>query len=242
MATTSPDLKRVAHHFTIIEAILRDRAIFFNEIRDDVKLGGKIRAMLLSCIGFLAAYGAVMGAAHSPAQALASMFKLPVLFLVTLVICTPSLYFFNLLFGSRQTLPQSVALILTAMTTTAVLLFSFAPVTLFFLLTSSEYAFFKLLNVASFGVAGSMGVIFLRQGMVAISDWDSPNGRRARRTIFLLWVLLYAFVGSQMAWTLSPFIGKPGHEFIVFRQVGGNFYSDVLGSLRQLLGFWTPMR
>jgi hypothetical protein len=72
------------------------------------------------------------------------------------------------------------------MTTTAVLLFSFAPVTLFFLLTSSEYAFFKLLNVASFGVAGSMGVIFLRQGMVAISDWDNPSGRHARRTIFLL--------------------------------------------------------
>jgi hypothetical protein len=45
-----------------------------------------------------------------------------------------------------------------------------------------------------------------------------------------------------MTWTLSPFIGESGHEFIVFRQVGGNFYSDVLGSLRQLLGIWTPMR
>jgi hypothetical protein len=65
MAATTPDLKRVAHHFTIIEAILRDRAIFFTEIRDDIKLGGKIRAMLLSCFGFLAAYGAVMGAAQA---------------------------------------------------------------------------------------------------------------------------------------------------------------------------------
>ncbi|MCC6805555.1 MAG: actin-binding WH2 domain-containing protein [Anaerolineae bacterium] len=237
MTAISPDFRRFAHHFTIIEAILRDRAIFFNEIRDDVKLGGKIRAMLISCIGFLAAYGAVMGAAHSPMQAVSSMVKLPVLFLVTLIICTPSLYFFNLLFGSRQTLPQSVSLILTAMTTTAVLLFGFAPVTLFFLLTSSEYAFFKMLNVASFGIAGLMGVIFLRQGMVALSDWDNQTGAGARRLIFLLWVILYGFVGSQMAWTLSPFIGDPGIPFLFVRQIGGNFYSDVLNSLRQLLGF-----
>ncbi|MEP7293388.1 MAG: actin-binding WH2 domain-containing protein, partial [Chloroflexota bacterium] len=152
-------------------------------------------------------------------------------------ICTPSLYFFNLLFGSRQTLSQSISLILTAMTTTAVLLFSFAPVTLFFLLTSSEYAFFKLLNVACFAVAGLMGVIFLRQGMVAISDWDNPQSAHTRRTIFLLWVVLYAFVGTQLAWTLSPFIGDPEIPFMFVRQIGGNFYSDVFTSLRQLIGF-----
>ena len=236
MTATTPDFKRFVHNFSIIEAILRDRAIFFDEIRDDVKLGGKIRAMLLSCIGFLAVYGAVMGAAHSPMQAVSSLIKLPALFLVTLVICTPSLYFFNLLFGSRQTLSQSISLILTAMTTTAVLLFSFAPVSLFFLLTSSEYVFFKLLNVACFAVAGLMGVIFLRQGMVAIADWDNPQGAHTRRIIFLLWVVLYAFVGSQMAWTLSPFIGDPEIPFLFVRQIGGNFYSDVFNSIRLLLG------
>jgi hypothetical protein len=237
MDNTYPDVQRFARNFTIIEAILRDRAIFFNEIRDEIKLRGKIRAMLFSCVGFLAAYGAVMGASHSIPQALSSMIKLPALFLITLAICTPSLYFFNLLFGSHQTFPQSISLILTAMTTTAVLLFSFAPVTLFFLLTSSEYPFFKLLNVGCFAVSGLMGVIFLRQGMVAIADWDNPAGANTRRFIFLLWVILYAFVGSQMAWTLSPFIGAPGREFILLRQVGGNFYSDVLASLRQILGF-----
>ena len=153
------------------------------------------------------------------------------------MICAPSLYFFNLLFGSRQTFAQNIALILTAMTTTAVLLFSFAPVTLFFLLTSSEYPFFKLLNVAFFGIAGFMGVIFLRQGMVAISDWDNPAGAGTRKIIFVLWVILYAFVGSQMAWTLSPFMGDPGLPFILFRQIGGNFYGDVFSSLRQLISF-----
>ena len=54
--------------------------------------------------------------------------------------------------------------------------------------------------------------------------------------LFLLWIVLYAFVGTQMAWTLSPFIGSPAYEFILFRQVGGNFYGDVLNSFFSLLG------
>jgi hypothetical protein len=224
-------------NFTIIERILRDRGPFFNEIRDGQALWQKIRAMLLSCMTFLAIYGGVMGASHSILQALSSAVKLPILFIVTLIICTPSLYFFNLLFGSRQTLPQHISLILTAMTTTAVLLLSFAPVTFFFLITTDQYQFFKLLNVAFFAIAGSMGVLFLRQGKRALSEADSPDGAQTRRIIFLLWIVLYAFVGSQMAWTLSPFMGDPGLPFVIVAQRGGNFYSDVINSLRTLLGF-----
>jgi hypothetical protein len=224
-------------NFTIIETILRDRADFFAAIRDSDRILQKIRAMLISCATFLAVYGAVMGASHSPLQAFSSLVKLPILFIVTLIICTPSLYFFNLLFGSRQTLWQTIALILTAMTTTSVLLLSFAPVVLFFLLTTSEYQFFKLLNVAFFAISGAMGVLFLRQGLQTLSDVDNPEGARTRRIIFILWVILYGFVGSQMAWTLSPFIGMPGEPFIVLQRLGGNFYADVLNSIRTILGY-----
>lgn len=220
----------------IVESILRDRADFFAEIRDQVKLHRKNLAMLLSSIVFLGIYGAVMGVSHSIQQAASSTIKLPFLFIVTLIICTPSLHFFNLLFGSRQSLAQTIALVLTAMTTTAVLLMSFAPVTLFFLLTTSEYTFFKLLNVAFFGVAGWMGILFLRQGMVAMNISEKDEGKQARRMIFLVWVILYGFVGTQMAWTLSPFVGDPNQPFIFFRQIGGNFYADVFNSLGILLG------
>jgi hypothetical protein len=224
-------------NFTIIESILRDRADFFAAIRDSDRILQKIRAMLISCAAFLAVYGAVMGSSHSPLQAFSSLVKLPILFIVTLIICTPSLYFFNLLFGSRQTLWQTIALILTAMTTTSVLLLSFAPVVLFFLLTTSEYQFFKLLNVAFFAISGAMGVLFLRQGLQTLSDVDNPEGAGTRRIIFILWVILYGFVGSQMAWTLSPFIGMPGEPFIVLQRLGGNFYADVLNSIRTILGY-----
>jgi hypothetical protein len=54
-----------------------------------------------------------------------------------------------------------------------------------------------------------------------------------------VWVLLYAFVGSQLAWTLRPFFGAPGLEFELFRGLGGNFYSNIFVSIGELLGFIT---
>ena len=219
----------------IVERIFRDRFTFFAEIRNEHDLRGKIRAMLLSSVVFLALYGGVMGAAHSIPQVFSSMFKLPALFLITLGICTPSLYFFNILFGSRQSILQNIALILTAMTTTAILLVSLAPVTLFFLTTTADYHFFKLLNVAIFMTAGYMGLVFLRQGFANSVDAENPEGRRARQMLFLAWILLYGFVGTQMAFTLSPFMGEPDLPFILFRQTGSNFYFDVFNSFFSLL-------
>ena len=221
----------------VIERILRNRLHFFMEIRDGIGLQKKMRSMLISSILFLALYGAVMGSTHSLWQALSSGVKLPLLFLATLFVCAPTLYFFNVLFGSNQSLTQNTALILTAITVTAVLLLSFAPITLFFLLTTSQYQFFKLLNVAIFAVAGGMGVLFLTQGMQIVSA-GGQAGEDGRRWVVRLWMFLYAFVGSQMAWTIRPFIGAPSIEFELFRQLGGNFYTNIFVSLGEILGFF----
>jgi hypothetical protein len=225
-------------NLTIIETILRDRKKFFTEIRAGQGLGEKMRAMLISSAAFFALYGAVMGSSHSLWQALSSSAKLPLLFLATLVVCAPTLYFFNLQFGSNQSLSQNVALMLTTIAVTSVLLLSFAPVVTFFLLTTSQYQFFKLLNVGVFTISGIVGVTFLGYGMRIVS-YGGGEGARARRTVVWLWIVLYAFVGSQMAWTLRPFIGAPGLPFELFRQLGGNFYANILASIGEILGFVT---
>jgi len=226
------------NNLAIIETILRNRSRFFGEIREGVELGAKMRAMLISSFIFFALHGAVMGSTHSLLQTISSAVKLPLLFLATLVVCSPTLYFLNLIFGSNQSLAQNFTLILTAITVTAVLLLSFAPVVLFFLLVTSNYQFFKLLNVGVFTVAGVVGVMFLSQGMRIVSASGS-EGAFMRRIVLWLWVLLYAFVGSQMAWTLRPFIGAPSMDFELFRQLGGNFYANIFVSIGEILGFFT---
>jgi hypothetical protein len=229
---------RGVSNLAIVETILRDRRSFFEEIRDGKELGAKMRAMLVSCVAFFALYGAVMGSSHSLWQALSSAGKLPALFLATLMVCAPTLYFFNLIFGSNQSLSQNVVLMLSGITVTAVLLLSFAPVVLFFLLTTSHYQFFKLLNVGVFAISGMVGVGFLSQGMRIVSDAGGRGGEK-RRFVVRAWILLYAFVGSQMAWTLRPFIGAPSITgFELFRQLGGNFYANIFASLGEVLGFF----
>ena len=221
----------------IIETILRNRTHFFHEIRDGINLREKMRAMLVSSLLFFALYGGVMGSTHSLWQALSSAVKLPIMFLATLFICAPTLYFFNVLFGSNQSISQNIALILTAITVTAVLLLSFAPITLFFLLTTSQYQFFKLLNVAIFSASGTMGIVFLAQGMRIISSSGGNEGADSRKWVLRLWMFLYAFVGSQLAWTIRPFIGAPSIPFELFRQLGGNFYTNIFASIGEILGF-----
>ena len=132
----------------IIERILRDRTGIWDQIIAERDLPKLILRMLLCSAISLAAYGAVLGASNGWLQALVSTVKLPVLFLVTLAICLPTLYLFNLVFGARLSVLQACALIMVAITVTAVLTFAFAPISLFFLITARSYAFFKLLNVA----------------------------------------------------------------------------------------------
>jgi hypothetical protein len=222
----------------VVETILRNQYHFFIEIRDGIGLQEKMRAMLISSVAFLALYGAVLGSTHSLWQALSSAAKLPILFLATLIVCAPTLYFFNVLFGSSQSITQNIAIILTGITVTAVILLSFAPITMFFLLTTSHYQFFKLLNVAIFVIAGIAGVVFLSHGMRVVSA-SGNEGSGARRWLLYIWIVVYAFVGSQMAWTLRPFIGAPSMGFELFRQLGGNFYTNIFASIGEILGFVT---
>ena len=184
---------------SIAEQILRNRTVFFAEIRERAQLGKKLSAMLVSSFVSLALYGFVMGMNHSVWQALSSAFKLPALFLLTLLICTPSLHILNVLFGSNKSVGQTLAMILAAITTSSILLVSLMPVTFFFFISTSDYLFFKLLNVTFFIFSGVLGISFLLRGMYLFETWDNAEGKYTRRLILYGWIVLYAFVGSQMA-------------------------------------------
>ena len=284
----------------IIERILRDRAGIWDQIINERDLPKLILRMLL-CSGIsLAAYGAVLGASNGWLQALVSTVKLPLLFLATLAICLPTLYLFNLVFGARLSVLQACALIMVAITVTAVLTFAFAPISLFFLITARSYAFFKLLNVAILVLTALIGLRFLTSGMRALNEHvvhesmlsndvvvpaalqerelvsatvggaadsvtkprkngDAPTApqkhnpnpkgaanvrapqpaagdRPASMLLLYIWILLFGFVGTQLAWTLRPFFGSPGKPFELFRDIDGTFYSDILQTVGSLLG------
>ncbi|HET6530307.1 MAG TPA: hypothetical protein VFH03_06770 [Actinoplanes sp.] len=341
----------------VIERILRDRQGIWQQVVDDRDLGRLTGRMVVSSVIALACYGAVLGSFHSVAMALTSAVKLPLLFIVTLAICLPTLYLFNLVFGARLSVRQSLALVMVALTVTAMLALAFAPISLFFLITAPDYGFFKLLNVAILGLSALVGLRFLTGGMRVLNEHGLlapaqpqhvapvspavpavppaaaptavtaaappaaaavpaaapangltvavpvtgpaavsngappvpsgapavpsgapgvPNGvpdgapahagttvatpgpvarpnpaldhafrQHAHRqplpqttppslTLLYVWILLFGFVGTQLAWTLRPFFGSPGMEFSLYRQIDGNFYAEIFRTIAGL--------
>jgi hypothetical protein len=64
----------------------------------------------------------------------------------------------------------------------------------------------------------------------------APGDRPASMLLLYIWILLFGFVGTQLAWTLRPFFGDPDQPFELFRDIEGTFYSDLLSTLGSLLG------
>ena len=277
----------------VIERILRDRQGIWKQLVDDRDLPRLVGQMLASTVLALAVYGAVLGSFHSALMALTSAVKLPLLFLATLAICLPTLYLFNLVFGARLSVRQSLALVMVALTVTAMLALAFAPISLFFLITAPDYQFFKLLNVAILALSALVGLRFMTDGMRALNQSGllapapapepalaavpasapvetekvpaavgAGNGAAAPQvqvplgyvlqpihkpapvkaagqtppsmTLLYIWILLFGFVGTQLAWTLRPFFGSPGKPFSLYRQIDGNFYAEIFKTISHL--------
>jgi hypothetical protein len=304
----------------VIERILRDRQGIWQQVVEDRDLTKLTAQMLGSSMIALAVYGAVLGSFHSVLMALTSAVKLPLLFLVTLAICLPTLYLFNLVFGARLSVRQSLSLVMVALTVTAMLALAFAPISLFFLITAPDYGFFKLLNVAILGLSALVGLRFLTGGMRVLNDHgllapakpeearpepgvpaqpvipaqpvavpvatpvagNGANGPEATApgttatitaaphtpapmpippgyvlqpvqrpmpvrpvksqqaanppsmTLLYVWIFLFGFVGTQLAWTLRPFFGSPGMKFSLYREIDGNFYAEIIRTLANL--------
>jgi hypothetical protein len=276
----------------IVERILRDRDSIWRQVVAERGLGRLTAGMLVTSVLCLAAYGAVLGASNSWAQAASSAVKLPLLFIATLLICLPTLYLFNLIFGARLGMLQAITLIMVCITVIAVLVLAFAPISLFFLITADNYEFFKLLNVAILVLSAFVGLKFLTSGMARLNEYQSavaaqrdaveaaptspalvartpvdglpvvdgsaavavlqapappsglfpakpagvapPSGRPTSMTLLYIWIALFGFVGTQLAWTLRPFFGSPNEPFELFRDIEGTFYADILRTIGDL--------
>lgn len=222
--------------FSIMPEFLRNPDEFFRGIQRNEGVNQKaITLSLVSLFSFMV-YGFMVGLAKEPLQALSAAVKVPILFLSTMAFCLPALYFFSLtLLGTPLRFMQVLTVVLSGMSVTAFLLLGLAPITLFFVLTSTNYEFFQLLAVAFVGISAWLGVYFLWRGMTLVETARSDALNAVGKRILFVWILLYGFVGTQMTWRLSPFIGKPEDPFYLVRPSRDNFYMDVLNAIQGAL-------
>lgn len=220
--------------FYFLDYILRAQTALFEQIHRQQQLPRIIASMSILCAILSAIYGLTMGMDHSLFQSVAAAVKLPLLFVLTAIICIPSLYTFNVLLGQRFKFLQTVTLMVMTLGTTSILLASLAPIAFFFSLTTPQYSFLLLLHVSIFGLCGLYGVQYLYRGCSYLAfRMEQPLNTLLLR----IWIVIYALVGMQLGWRLRPFVGSDGSPFQIFRtEQGGNFYIAVWNALSSLLG------
>lgn len=161
-----------------LDRVLRGEATRVSAIKDGsirIRVPGMLAMILLLglfagfCVGWFALFNRKPPVYQ---QLLASAVKVPLLFLLTLVVTFPSLYVFNALVGSRLALASLFRLLIAALAVTLAIVASFGPIIAFFSVSTENYSFMVLLNVLLFAVAGVLGLLFLLQTLHRLSLVD----------------------------------------------------------------------
>jgi hypothetical protein len=168
----------------------------------------EVCATVLVCAVF---YGAVAGSAgeHTigdrPLQILYTAIKLPLLLGLTFALTLPTFYVINALAGVGEDFPHAMRALLRTHAVMTIVLASFAPVTMFWYFCFAQHDGHILFNAAVFTLASFVAQIILRREYRPLIARNRIHLRLIRA-----WLVVYAFVGIQVAWVLRPFIGDPG--------------------------------
>lgn len=183
-----------------------------------------------------AIYGAMMGSFGGVAgdgwkQILLSGIKVPFLFLVTFALCLPSFLVMNALSGLHHNFSRVLQAILGFQSLASIVLAALAPITLLMNFTTGFYSFILLWNAFIFGIASVSGHRMMAKLYRPLID---ANPRHA--IMLRVWIVMYTFVGIQMAWVLRPFVGSRGMPFQIFRsEAWGNAYVEVARLILRVL-------
>jgi hypothetical protein len=175
-----------------------------------------------------------MGSYNGFLQAISSGIKLPLLFTLALLVCFPAFFIIQHVLGSKLGFWQMFKVILSGFLMVALVMVSFSPIVIFFLITGDNYSFLKLLHVAIFGLSGLFGMKTILDAL-RFSCEKKNVYPKVGVVVFRFWIVILAFVGMQLAWNLRPFIGNREQQFELFRKREGNFYLSVIRSAGDLV-------
>jgi hypothetical protein len=205
--TPPPRDRSLQGRLSIAEWLLKHRDYLLDQIEQGREVQVILADLLLITLLPTFFYGLVTGvAANSWVRILTNPLKLPLMLVLTMCLCLPTLYIFSSYLGSRRTFLQTAALSFTSLAIIGVVLAAFAPITWFLTFTApGAYAVHVLVNVAVFILGGFMGVSFLLKGCSRFHG-GAPLGRQL---LFLWgWIVLYGLVGAQMGWLFRPFFSS----------------------------------
>jgi len=206
---------------------------YFEMLSDNTFSRKYVFKQMLFILLFTFVYGIVMGSYNGFLQSMVSGIKIPCLIFLSLLICFPALFVIQYMIGSTLTIYQMANIILSGFFVFSTISLSFAPIVIFFMITSDNYSFIKLLHVAIFVFSGIFAVKTITEGLTFSCEKKNIYPKLGMK-IFKIWVVILAFVSSQLAWSLRPFVGSHDLPQELFRTKQSNFYVAVMQSAANL--------
>jgi len=215
-----------------VDQLLRDSQGVLRRIQEGKDLAILAKAMILTVAVGAGVFGASMGTFRGGLQIPYAAIKLPLVFLLTLAICAPALSALNHALGRPFDLRRDVALVLVAIARTSLLLAAEAPLVLLAVRLKMSYHAVVLLVVLCCAIAGMSGIVLFVRGLYGV-------GTKGLATVALGLLGVFCLVGTQMSWTLRPYLLRPRTPEVVFvRAIESSFFEAVFISTRSWQGVY----
>lgn len=222
-------------------------------------LGAVIASAIATIVLGAGTYGAALGIWRAPEQALYSAVKVPLLFLVVSACTIASSAMLAMLLRARLSLAQTTVCILLSFAVTSAILGALAPIAMLVAasapppdpdalglaetdaraLPSIAVARSLLLgHVFAIACAGTAGVARVRALLTRLGH-DEIVARR----VLVGWISAQFLVGSELAWLLRPFFGRPHRppSFSVDDALEGSFFEEVATLADTAFGAAAPL-
>src|SRR5688572_13396883 len=203
----------------VIDLLLRDRDSFHLHLERSTDLASIARALLLTVIAGCAVFGAAMGANRGGLQLLFAAVKLPLVVLLTAGVCAPALTGLLRSVRAESSFTKDLLLVLSALALGSTVLAALAPVVVLAELAGTGYHKLILLIVCCCAIGGAAGLSLFVKGL---------RRREGTSLAMVLALGVFALVGTQMAWTLRPYVLRPRTPEVPFlRAIEGGFLDAV---------------
>lgn len=230
----------------LIDQLLRDRAAFVASLDRGSDLVLVAKTMIVASALGAAVFGASIGAYRGGPQLVFAALKLPLVVLFTAGLTAPALTGLSHAVGRRTSLRRDIVLILASLALGCLVIAALAPVVWLAGELGTSYHRMVLLVVGCCVAGGLGGLSLFARGLFLRApepDGEGPGRARVARSARghapwgaaalagVLALVTMGLVGTQMSWSLRPYLVRPRTEQVPFlRAREGSFLDAVLRS------------
>ena len=163
------------------------------------------------------------------AQVVASLVKVPLFLIVTLILVFPFLYGLSRLLRIPLRAGKIWRLATASVAATALALAGLGPVVAV-CCAANNYSVVVLTSYACFILAGLIGAGFFRKYLALRVTGEhaiAPGIRRQNNRLTVGWIFLFGITAGQIGWMMRPFVGWTGQPFEWFRTDRTMIYEQI---------------